>query len=165
MKFTPTLAWLLAGLFCVSGLLVACVDMRDHWTVSPTPAPGGVDLAVPAEPETINEAWRSVEDFRTSANVYIERRNEDIIKEEQKVATIEGIAHGALSVVGGEIARWGGPASSLALLGIGYLTKRRNDKTPEEYRKAKEESYNEGLKQGKALAEAALQTKAEIPES
>lgn len=146
--------WIAVGLFFISGLLVACIDLRDHWTVPPTQAPAGVDLAVPNEPEPINAAWRSVEDFRYAANTYIDRRNEDIIKQEQKVAQIEGITHGVLSVVGGEIAKWGGPASGLALLGIGYITKRRSDKTPEQYRKAKEDSYNAGLEAGKAIATA-----------
>lgn len=145
----------LAVLFALAGVAVSCTDLRDHLTVDPTPAPAGVDVAVPTEPETINNAWRSVEDFRYAANTYIERRNEDIAKQEQKVAFIEGFTSAGLAAISESAGTWAGPFAPLVTLGLGYLIKRRNDKTPEEYRQAKEKSYNKGLEFGKALADAA----------
>lgn len=155
-KMTPRLALLAALLYVTGGFAVACIDLRDHKTVPVTPTPSGVEIKTPDERETINEAWRSVEDFRHTANTYIERRNQDILKEEQKVATIEGLFHGALQVVGGEIAKWGGPASSLALLGMGYLVRRRGDKTPKQYEEGLNKKYQEGLEAGKQSASAVL---------
>ena len=157
MKYT---ALALAVLFAFGGIAVACVDLRDHWKVDPTPAPAGVSVAVPTEPESINQAWRGVEDFRYAANTYIERRNEDIIKEEQKVAFLEGFGSAGLSAISETAGVWAGPFAPLVTLGLGYLVKRRNDKTPDEYRKAKEDSYNKGLETGKALATAIKQEQA-----
>lgn len=151
MKYT---AISIAVVFALAGVTVACTDLRDHFTVDPTPAPSGVDVAVPSEPETINQAWRSVEDFRYAANTYIERRNEDIAKQEQKVAFIEGFGSAGLAAISESAGTWAGPFAPLLTLGLGYLVKRRNDKTPDEYRKAKEDSYNKGLEFGKALADA-----------
>ena len=95
------------------------------------------------------------EDFRYAAKAYIERRNEDIAKQEQKVAFIEGFTSAGLAAISESAGTWAGPFAPLVTLGLGYLIKRRNDKTPDEYRKAKEESYNKGLEFGKALADAA----------
>lgn len=155
MKYTGLT---LALIFALGGVAVACTDLRDHFTVEPTTPPAGVDIAVPAEPETINQAWRSVEDFRYAANTYIERRNEDIAKAEQKVAFIEGFGSAGLAAISETAGTWAGPFAPLVTLGLGYLVKRRNDKTPEEYRKAKEDSYNAGLEAGKAFAEAVKKT-------
>ena len=138
--------------FC--GVAVACVDLRDYKEVDPTPAPAGI-TPQSSEPETINQAWRAVEDFRDGANKYIERRNEDIMKEEQKIAFIEGATSSGLAAVGEIAGQWAGPFAPLATLLIGYATKRRNDKTPEEYRKAKESSYNRGIAVGETLGKAA----------
>lgn len=147
---------LLAVLFAFGGLAIACTDMRDTqlFAVDPTPPPAGVDIAVPTEPETINQAWRSVEDFRYGANTYIERRNEDIAKQEQKVAFIEGFGSAGLTAISETAGTWAGPFAPLVTLGLGYLVKRRNDKTPDEFRKGKEDSYRAGVEAGKALADA-----------
>ena len=147
----------LAVIFAFAGLAVACVDLRDHWTVPPTPAPAGVELAVPADPEPINVAKRSVEDFRYSANTYIDRRNADIAKQEAKVAFIEGAASGGLEKYAGAIGAAAGPFGPLAALLIGYATKRRKDASPDQVAKEKQDSYNKGLEVGKAMAEAVKQ--------
>ena len=147
----------LAALFAFSGLAVACVDLRDHWTVPPTPAPAGVEIGVTSDPEPINVAKRSVEDFRYSANTYIERRNADIAKQEAKVAFVEGVASGGLEEYAGAIGAAAGPFAPLAALLIGYATKRRKDASPDQVAKEKQDSYNKGLEVGKALAESAKQ--------
>lgn len=146
----------LAVIFCFGGIAIACTDLRDSklFPVGPTPPPAGVDISVPVEPETINQAWRSVADFRYAANTYIDRRNEDISKAEQKVAFIEGFGSAGLSAISETAGTWAGPFAPLVTLGLGYLVKRRNDKTPDEYRKAKEDSYNAGIEAGKALVES-----------
>jgi len=148
----------LAAIFAFAGLAVACVDLRDHWTVPPTPAPAGVELSVPAEPEPINVAKRSVEDFKHSANTYIDRRNDDIAKQEAKVAFIEGAVSGGLEEYAGAIGAAAGPFAPLAALLIGYATKRRKDASPDQVAKEKQDSYNKGLEVGKAMAEAAQQS-------
>ena len=149
MKYTAISA---AVLFALAGVSLSCTDLRDHFTVQPTAAPSNLD--VPTEPETINQAWRTVEDFRDDANKYIERRNEDIAKAEQKVAFIEGFSAAGLTAISETAGQWAGPFAPLVTLGLGYLIKRRNDKTPDEYRKAKEDSYNAGVEFGKTLSES-----------
>lgn len=138
--------WGIVVVFAAVGTLAACVDLRDHWTVDPTTPPAGVEIATSDEPETINEAWRSVEDFKSAANTYIERRNQDIIKEEQKVAFIEGFASSGLETFLGEVGKYGGPFAPLALYIAGRMTKRREDKAPSEVQKEKEASYAAGRK-------------------
>lgn len=140
-------------LFAVSGLAVACVDIRDHWRVDPTDDPS--DVLTPAdEPLTINEAKREVQVIRDDTNRWIDWRNADIAKEEQKVAFIEGVTSSGLSAVAESAGTWAGPFAPLATLLIGYATKRRKDRTPDEVAQEKRDSYNKGVAVGKAIVQA-----------
>jgi len=151
MNKLPTLAIVATVVYAAAGLTVACVDMRDYKTVPPTPPPAGVEVVTPDEPETINEAKRSLEDFRNSANTYIERRNQDIAKEERKVAFIEGGLTSGLA----SISPLAGPLAPLVTLVAGYAIRRRNDKTPQQVQKEKEQSYAKARKDVIADIEAA----------
>lgn len=144
----------IAALFAFAGLAVACVDLRDHKTVPDTGKPASIASDHDPSPLTINEAKREVQVIVDDTNRWIEWRNADIAKEEAKVAFIEGAVSGGLESVAGQIGAAAGPFAPLAALLIGYATKRRKDRTPDEVAKEKEDSYNEGLKTGKMLAAA-----------
>lgn len=133
-----------AVLFAFASVALSCVDLRDHWTVEPTTPPPGLEMSTPEESETINQAKRGVEDFAHAANTYVNRRNVDIAKEEQSVAFIEGFTSAGLDAIGDTVGTWAGPFAPLAMLVIGYATKRRKDRTPDEVAKEKEDSYAKG---------------------
>lgn len=143
--------------FAAAGIAVGCVDLRDHLTVEPTATPNVEILQPSPEPLTITEAKREVEVVVDSTARWVEWREQDIAKREQLVAFIEGFTASGLTAVSESAGTWAGPFAPLVTLGLGYLIKRRGDKTPEDYRKAKEDSYNAGLEFGKTLAEAAKQ--------
>lgn len=160
MNWKTKITIVAAVLFAFAGTACNFIDLKDYKDVDPTTPPPGLEVAVPAEPESINEADRSLEDFTAAAKTYIERRGLDIEKEKAKIAVVEGIADGGLQVFGEQIGMIAGPFAPLAALLIGYKTKRRKDLTPEEAKAAaadeKEKSYNAGIEAGKALAESLL---------
>ncbi|MEM9111675.1 MAG: hypothetical protein AAGC72_16865 [Planctomycetota bacterium] len=133
------------------------IDLRDYKTVDPTNVPGvepGV-VAIPAESAlTITDAKREVEVIRDDTNRWIEWRNLDIAKEEDKIAFVEGFFASGLTAIGETAGTWAGPFAPLATLLIGYATKRRKDRTPDEVAKEKEDSYNAGIQVGKTLVDA-----------
>ena len=144
----------LAALFAFAGLAVACVDLRDHKTVPDTEKPASIQGDSEPDPLTINEAKREVQVIVDDTNRWIEWRNADIAKEEAKVAFIEGAVSGGLESVAGTIGQAAGPFAPLAALLIGYATKRRKDRTPDEVAKEKEDSYNRGYGLGLAVAKS-----------
>ena len=143
-----------ASLFAVLGTACNIIDLRDHKTVPDTDKPASIQGDDNPDPLTINEAKREVEVIVDDTNRWIEWRNADIAKEEAKVAFIEGAVSGGLESFAGQIGQAAGPFAPLAALLIGYATKRRKDRTPDEVAKEKEDSYNAGLKAGKMLAVA-----------
>lgn len=149
----PT-AWLFCILFATIGTACSLVDLNDHWSVPPTAPPPGLEVEVPAEPESINDAWRSLEDFRTSANTYIERRNEDILDEAKKTATIKGAASAGLAALHETIGQVAGPWAPLLMLIAGRAMKRRGDKTPEEHQAELDRYYDMGVAEGQKYIEA-----------
>jgi|13_taG_2_1085334.scaffolds.fasta_scaffold57166_4 hypothetical protein len=163
MNWKMKTAIVLACVFAVGGTACNLVDIEDHWPVGPTTPPPGLEVGVPVESQSINEAERSLEDFVTATDTYKARRGYDIEKEKAKVAVIEGARDGGLQVFGEAVGMWAGPFAPLATLLVGYGTKRRKDLTPDEAKayasKEKEASYNAGLEAGKALAEELLNKK------
>lgn len=152
MNWTLKFGLAFALAFATCGVAVSCVDMKDHWPVSPTQTPAGGFVQPSDESLSINEAKREVQVIRDDVNRWIAWRNADILKQEQKVAFIEGAVTSGLTAIWETAPAWAGGFAPLATLGIGYLIKRRNDVTPEEYRAGKEDSYNAGLKLGRELA-------------
>jgi hypothetical protein len=139
------------------------VDLRDYKTVDPTTTPGevGVQVVPSDEPLTINQAKREVQVIRDDTQRWIDWRNADIVKEEAKVAALEGFFDGGLAVLGEAAGQWAGPFAPLATLLLGYATKRRKDSTPEQLANEKKDSYNKGIEIGKAAAIAAFKVKSE----
>jgi len=153
MKTTASAAaWIFAISFAIVGTACALVDLGDHWDVEPTES---VELDVPTEPETINQAWRSLEDFRNAANTYIERRNEDILDEAKKVAVLKGAVSSGLTAVHEMIGQVAGPWAPLLMLITGRAMKRRGDKSPEEHQAELDRHYDMGVAEGQKYIEAA----------
>ncbi|NBQ50593.1 MAG: hypothetical protein EBY40_07690 [Marivivens sp.] len=149
-----------AVVFAAFGTACNFIDAEDHWPVGPTEAPPGLDVAVPQETQSINEAERSLEDFVTATDTYKARRGYDIEKQRAKLSVLEGIKDGGLQVLGEQVGAWAGPFAPLLMLFAGYKTKRRGDMTPDEAKaaaaKEKEDSYNAGLQAGQELAKRAI---------
>jgi len=163
MNWKFSIAIVLAVLFAFAGVACGLVDLRDYKTVDPTTTPGdvGVQVVPSDEPLTINQAKREVQVIRDDTNRWIEWRNADIVKEEAKVAAVEGFFDGGLAVLGETAGQWAGPFAPLATLLLGYATKRRKDSTPEQLANEKKDSYNKGIEIGKAAAIAAFKVKSE----
>lgn len=159
-KWTTGITIALAVLFAAAGTACNFIDLKDYKDVAPTTPPPGLEVAVPAEPESINDADRSLEDFTFAAKTYIQRRGLDIEREKAKIAMIEGVFDGGLQAFGASVGAIAGPFAPALALFLGYRTKRRKDLTPEEAKAAaaeeKEKSYNAGLEVGKNLAESVL---------
>lgn len=155
---TRAVAIAVAVLFAVAGVALGCVDMRDHLTVKPTATPGSVGVKVEPTDErlTINEAKREVEVVVADTARWVGWREKDIAKREQLVAFIEGFASSGLSAVTETAGTWAGPFAPLIALGIGYATKRRGDRTPDQTRKEKEASYRAGAEAGRIAAQSVL---------
>lgn len=143
-----------AILFAVAGVTVGCMDLRDHLTVPPTPGTPDAIVQPAEEPLTINQAKREVEVVVADTARWVRWREQDIAKREQLVGFIEGFASSGLTALGETAGTWAGPFAPLVALGIGYLTKRRKDRDPDEVRQEKEDSYNKGLEAGRVAAEA-----------
>lgn len=141
-----------AILFAVAGLTVACTDLRDHITVPPTPGLPAEIAAGTDESLTINEAKREVEVVVQDTARWVSWREQDIAKREQLVAFIEGFASAGFDALAGELGAVVGPFAPLVTLLGGYFIKRKGDKTPDELRQEKEDSYNAGLEAGRLLA-------------
>lgn len=154
-KAASPLAWLFAVSFAIVGTACGMVDINDHWTVDPTPAPAGVEIAAPTEPESINDAWRSLEDFRSAADTYIDRRNEDILDEAKKVAVVKGAVSSGLTAIHETIGQVAGPWAPLLMLISGRAMKRRGDKTPKEHQAEVDRHYDMGVAEGQKYIEAA----------
>lgn len=167
MNWKLSITFVLAIVFAVAGVACGMVDLRDWKEVDPTVTPGevGVQVVPSDEPLTINQAKREVQVIRDDTNRWIEWRNADIVKEEAKVAAIEGFFDGGLAVIGETAGQWAGPFAPLATLLIGYATKRRKDKSPDQVAQEKQDSYNRGIEIGKAAAVAAFKVKAEKEKS
>ena len=145
-------------LFTAGALTVSCMDLRDIKKVGPT-EDVSVVITPSDEPLTINEAKREVQVVREDVNRWIDWRNQDIAKEEQKIAFIEGIASSGLTAAGETVGMWAGPFAPLATLLIGYATKRRKDASPDQVAKEKMDSYNKGVEIGKAVVAASFPEK------
>ena len=138
-----------AILFAAVGITVGCVDLRDYVTVPDTS--GAPDIAsTDGDPATINEANRDLEVFAADSARYIAWRQADIAKREQIVGFIEGFASSGLNTLGETAGTWAGPFAPLVALSLGYLKRRKGDRTPEEVREEKEASYNAGREAAEA---------------
>jgi len=163
MNWKFALSIVFAAAFAVAGVACGMIDLRDYKTVDPTTTPGdvGVQVVPSDEPLTINQAKREVQVIRDDTNRWIEWRNADIVKEEAKVAAVEGFFDGGLTALGEAAGTWAGPFAPLATLLIGYATKRRKDSTPQQLADEKKDSYNKGIEIGKAAAIAAFKVNAD----
>ena len=67
---------------------------------------------------------------------------------------LEGAVSGGLEEYAGAIGAAAGPFAPLAALLIGYATKRRKDRTPDEVAKEKQDSFNKGYEVAMVAAKA-----------
>ena len=141
----------LAALFAVFGIACNVIDLEDSPLFSVDPTPGS-PVEVADEPLTIKDADRELKAATDAFVRWQTWRNADIADEKNKVAFVEGFAEGMAPFVGEQIAAVAGPFAPLATLLIGYATKRRKDRSPDEVMKEKEDSYNAGLEAGRKLA-------------
>lgn len=149
------LTLLVTVLFSLCGLTVACgFDARDYVTVGTTPTPNNAPIQPSEDSLSINDAWRDLEDKKGAFIVWYERRGEDIAKAERPISFAEGLLSSGAVALSESAGMWAGPFAPLATLGLGYLMKRRNDATPDEFREAKEASYNRGIEVGRSVATA-----------